>query len=211
MSGYGQGVAEGEGLQISFEVRSVNHRFSRVGLHLPAELGFFETTARRLIASRVERGKVDLTGTIRGPRGLPDVQINEELAASYAESLTALADGLGIEPNVDLAMLTSLPGVVSVSQVTPFCDPPRRVRVHLHYRLHSRRDPLNLFYDAKPVIDSLKQTPATRDRLKWKQGIWLMRGYFIDDDELVVGRVTQEVDRKHRGLTLTIEPLAEDG
>jgi len=124
MSGYGRGVAEGEGLQISFELRSVNHRFCRVGLHFPAELAFFETTARRLIADRVERGKVDLTGTIRGPRGLPEVQINTELAASYAESLTALAGGLGIEPNIDLALLTGLPGVV-MGQSAGQLDPQR--------------------------------------------------------------------------------------
>lgn len=124
MSGYGRGVAEGEGLQISFELRSVNHRFCRVGLHLPAELAFFETTARRLIAERVERGKVDLTGTIRGPRGLPEVQINTELAAGYAKSLTALAGDLGIEPNIDLAMLTGLPGVVT-GQSARQLDPQR--------------------------------------------------------------------------------------
>ena len=47
MSGYGRGVAEDEGLQISFELRSVNHRFFRLGLHLPARLAFFETTARQ--------------------------------------------------------------------------------------------------------------------------------------------------------------------
>ena len=124
MSGYGRGVADGEGLQISFEVRSVNHRFCRVGLHLAAELAFFEGTARKLVADRVERGKVDLTGTIRGPRGLPDVQINEELAARYAESLIALAGDLGIEAQIDLATLTTLPGVVS-GQSAPQLDPQR--------------------------------------------------------------------------------------
>lgn len=124
MSGYGRGVAEDDGLQISFELRSVNHRFNRLGLHLPAELTFFETTARRLIAERVERGKVDLTGTVRGPRALPEVQINEELAASYVKSLTALAEALGVDPNIDLAMLTSLPGVIS-GQSTRQLDPER--------------------------------------------------------------------------------------
>tara|TARA_B100001245_G_C22883927_1_gene425197 strand:+ start:362 stop:1234 length:873 start_codon:yes stop_codon:yes gene_type:complete len=122
MSGYGRGVAEGEGLQISFELRSVNHRFFRLGLHLPAGLSFFETTARQLIADRVQRGKVDLTGTIRCPSSLPDVRINEELAASYAESLAALAGDLGIEPEIDLAMLADLPGVVSGQRTRPL-DP----------------------------------------------------------------------------------------
>ena len=47
MSGYGRGAAEGEGLRISFEVRSVNHRFCRIGLQLPAELSFFEVAAQK--------------------------------------------------------------------------------------------------------------------------------------------------------------------
>jgi len=119
MSGYGRGVAEDEGLQISFELRSVNHRFFRLGLHLPARLAFFETTARQLITERVQRGKVDLTGTIRGPSSLSDVQIDQELAASYAESFTVLAGDLGIEPEIDLAMLADLPGVVSRQSTRP--------------------------------------------------------------------------------------------
>ncbi len=124
MSGYGRGVADSEGLRISFELRSVNHRFCRVGLNLPAELAFFEGAARKLIGERVERGKVDLSATLRGPGGLPAVQINEELAASYRNSLAALAGDLGIDPDIDLATITSLPGVVS-GQTAPHVDAER--------------------------------------------------------------------------------------
>lgn len=124
MSGYGRGVAGGEGVRIAFEVRSVNHRFCRVGTHLPGELTFFEGTARQLIGERIERGKVDLSGTLRGPRGLPEVQINRDLAKSYKESLVSLAADLGVEPDIDLGMLTGLPGVVS-GQTTPHVDPER--------------------------------------------------------------------------------------
>jgi uncharacterized protein (TIGR00255 family) len=124
MSGYGRGVADGEGLRISFELRSVNHRFCRVGMNLPAELAFFEGAARQLISERIERGKIDLSATLRGPGGLPAVQINAELAASYQNSLAALADDLGIDAQIDLAMLTSLPGVVS-GQTSPHVDADR--------------------------------------------------------------------------------------
>ncbi len=124
MSGYGRGVAGDEGVRIAFELRSVNHRFCRVGTHLPGELTFFEGTARQLIAERIERGKVDLSGTLRGPRGLPEVQINRDLAKSYKESMVSLAAELGIEANIDLGMLTALPGVVS-GQTTPQIDPER--------------------------------------------------------------------------------------
>lgn len=124
MSGYGRGVADGEGLRIAFELRSVNHRFCRVGTHLPAELMFFEAAARQLISERVERGKVDLAGTLRGTGGAQDVQVNHELAAHYKESLVALATSLDIEPRVDLYMLAALPGVIA-GQVAPQVDAER--------------------------------------------------------------------------------------
>jgi uncharacterized protein (TIGR00255 family) len=124
MSGYGRGIADGEGLRIVFELRSVNHRFCRVGTHLPNELMFFESTARQLVSERVERGKVDLAGTVRGPGGLQDVQINHELAAAYKRSLAGLAAELEIEPRVDLALLATLPGVLA-GQNTPQVDPER--------------------------------------------------------------------------------------
>lgn len=126
MSGYGRGVADGDGLRISFELRSVNHRFCRVGMNFPTELVFFEGEARKLIVERIERGKIDLSATLRGPRGLPDVQINAGLAESYRNSLTALAERLDIDARVDLGMITGLPGVVS-GQTTPQIDPERDV------------------------------------------------------------------------------------
>ena len=128
MSGYGRGAAEDEGLRISFEVRSVNHRFYRIGLHLPAELSFFEAAARKLIAHRVERGKVDVSAAIRGPRGAAEVQVNHELAAAYRSSLEELAEHLGVPAELDLATLTGLPGVIS-TQATPQLDPERDLDV----------------------------------------------------------------------------------
>ena len=128
MSGYGRGAAEGEGLRISFEVRSVNHRFCRIGLQLPAELSFFEVAAQKSIAQRVERGKVDVSAAIRGPRGAAEVQVNHELAAAYRSSLAKLAEQLGVPAELDLATLTGLPGVIS-TQTTPQLDPERDLDV----------------------------------------------------------------------------------
>lgn len=95
----------------------------------------------------------------------------------------------------------------AVQQVRPSPDPPRRVRVHLHYRLWNLREQPNLYVDAKPVLDALKQTPSSRDKLAWKNGMFLMRGYFVDDDGVEFGEVTQEVDRSNRGVTVRIEPI----
>lgn len=97
----------------------------------------------------------------------------------------------------------------AVRQVIPFPDPPCSVRVHAHYRLHARRDPTNLYGDAKPVLDALKAEPAPNDRLRWRNGLWLGRGYFLDDDLLEFGDVDQEIDRDDRGLRLILDVTDE--
>ena len=99
----------------------------------------------------------------------------------------------------------------AVNQSRPPPDPPERVRIDAHFRLWNLRDEDNLIGGSmKYVLDALKQNiPA--GHLRFRSGILVWRGYFIDDDpaHLELGTVTQEIDRKHRGLTLTIEPLDE--
>jgi uncharacterized protein (TIGR00255 family) len=194
MSGYGRSVADGDGLRISLELRSVNHRFCRVGMNLPTELVFFEGAARQLITERIERGKIDLAATVRGPRGLPDVQINGELAASYTASLVALAEELGIEPRVDLAMLVALPGVVA-GQTTPQVDPER---------------------DAPLVKQALLDALDALDAMRVAEGEHLaadMVQRFAVIAELVDGieTMTADLPQKYRDLLTTrIETLLEN-
>ena len=100
----------------------------------------------------------------------------------------------------------------AIQQVRPAPDPPRRVRVDAHFRLWNLRDVDNLVGSAKYVLDALKQN-IRMQHLGFRDGILDQRGFFWDDDpaHLELGTVTQEIDRKHRGLTLTIVPLGEDG
>jgi len=194
MSGYGRAVADGDGLRISFEVRAVNHRFCRIGTHLPAELMFFENNARQLIAERVERGKVDLTGTVRGPGGAHGAQIDFDVAADYAKSLSELAGALGIEPHIDLATLVGLPGVVT-GQVMPKVDPER---------------------DGPLADEALRSALDALDEMRAAEGAHLVedmaqRFEVIDG---MVGRVqemTVDLPQRYRDLlSARIETLLED-
>lgn len=105
--------------------------------------------------------------------------------------------------------------MAAVAQVTPFENPPERVRIHGHFRLWNPRDKWNLPHDLKPVIDALQQNHRSQDKLTWRENangvpVYPDRGYYVDDKDAERGRVTQEVDRENRGLTLTIEVLDED-
>jgi hypothetical protein len=95
--------------------------------------------------------------------------------------------------------------IAALSQETPFARPHRLVSAHIHFRLHQLRDEDNLKASAKHVLDALKQRPSGGDKLKWRHGLYLDRGYLFDDGPTHCAiTVSQEVDRGNRGATVTI-------
>lgn len=92
----------------------------------------------------------------------------------------------------------------AIRQVRPFRDPPGHVTVHAHFRFHNVRDEDNLKGSLKWALDALRKRQSGKD---WRAGVYSLCGYFVDDDptHMSLGRVTQEIDRKNKGLTLTIE------
>src|ERR1043166_5375931 len=59
MTGFGRAELRGDTVVVSVEARSVNHRHLDVAIRLPRALAALELDARRTIAARLERGRVD--------------------------------------------------------------------------------------------------------------------------------------------------------
>lgn len=95
----------------------------------------------------------------------------------------------------------------AMSQVTPTTDPPEKVVVKGHFRLHNLRDEDNLSASLKYVLDALR-CPQEGEDVRWRQGLAERKGYLRDDapPNCAVLRPTQEIDRDDRGLTLKIIP-----
>jgi uncharacterized protein (TIGR00255 family) len=60
MTGFARGEARHELAALTFEVRSVNHRYLEVSVRLPDEFRVLETPVRELVAARIARGKVEV-------------------------------------------------------------------------------------------------------------------------------------------------------
>ena len=60
MTGYGKGIAEKDGLKITVELKSVNHRFLDLNIKLPKVFSFAEDTLRKTMQSKVGRGHIDV-------------------------------------------------------------------------------------------------------------------------------------------------------
>jgi uncharacterized protein (TIGR00255 family) len=115
MTGYGWGEAVIEGKIFTVELKAVNHRFSEVVLRLPRTLSPIEERIRKLIQSRVTRGRVDGFLNMKDSDGKTSaVKVDKELAGAYYKAIKELQESLEIEGKIKLKNLVDLPGVLAL-------------------------------------------------------------------------------------------------
>lgn len=88
MTAFAAGERSTEWGTLGCEMRAVNHRFLELGVRLPDELRLLEPALRERVATRVSRGKVDLTLRLRAGEGGGTLQVNDALV----QQLGALAN-----------------------------------------------------------------------------------------------------------------------
>src|SRR5207244_3870622 len=121
MTGFGRAEASGESIAVTVEARSVNHRHLDVALRLPRALAALELDARRLVQSRLERGRVEVTVQLTplGGATTQRVQVDGALAGEYIARARALAMELGLEGTPNLTWVLERPGVVRLEEPEP--------------------------------------------------------------------------------------------
>ena len=87
MTGFGRAEATGDAATVTVEARSVNHRHLDIALRLPRALGPFEMDARRMIQSRLERGRIDVAVQLGPAPGQSTQQVRAD-----ATQVTAFRD-----------------------------------------------------------------------------------------------------------------------
>jgi len=118
MTGFGRAELRGDTVVVSVETRSVNHRHLDIAIRLPRALAPLEMDARRAIAARLERGRVDVAVQVTTATGQPTQRVvaDAALAREYASKAGALASELGVRGDVPLAWLLERPGVVRLEE-----------------------------------------------------------------------------------------------
>jgi len=123
MTGFGQGMAERDGVRAQVELKGVNHRFLDVKIKLPGEVGPLEPRLRAEVQERVTRGRIDIAATIASSRpAAARVVINEGLVGEYLKAVASLKKDFGLKGTVGLEAVLALPGVVAVQTVAPEVD-----------------------------------------------------------------------------------------
>ena len=123
MTGFGGGAAEGQGVRLGVELRSVNSRYLDIQVRCPSNLQAFEQLIRERVQAQLSRGKVSVNFSWTEEaqqKALPT--LDEEVASGYLTQLQRLAELSQSDTQVDLALLARLPGVFSFPAAEPEND-----------------------------------------------------------------------------------------
>ena len=114
MTGYGRAGALLHGRDIKVELRSVNARFFEYSSRLPRSCAFLEDKLKKLVASKVSRGKVELSLSIQTVTAADTVvTVNWQLAEGYRAALNAMAERMDLKNDVSVGMLSRFPDVLT--------------------------------------------------------------------------------------------------
>ena len=113
MTGFGSASGLWAGRTVTVEVRSVNSRFREIAAKMPKVCAPLEETLKKLVAARLERGRVDLWVNLDSREARPPaIRVDYELARTLAERLDELRERLNLAGAVTLEHLLAQ-GVVS--------------------------------------------------------------------------------------------------
>jgi len=105
---------------LTWEVRSVNHRYLEVSLRLPEELRAIETDVRHAIAARLARGKVDCQLRLQsaGESG-EDLEVDMARVDRLAAISDQVARHLHSDQGLRVADIMRWPGVLRAPETDP--------------------------------------------------------------------------------------------
>lgn len=113
MTGFGRASAVLNGREIAVELRSVNARYFEYSSRIPRSCSFMDGQLKKLLNSRITRGKVELSLTLQNvDRTDTVVTVDRELARSYQQALRDLAEELCIKNDLSAGMLARFPDVL---------------------------------------------------------------------------------------------------
>lgn len=120
MTGFARREARGAYGRLTWELRSVNHRFLEIGMRLPEEFRALEGNIRERISARLGRGKVDVA--LRWDREDASeirLAVNEAMVRQLRDVHGRVARLLGNEKDLSPLDLMRWPGVIREEEQDP--------------------------------------------------------------------------------------------
>lgn len=119
MTGFGRAKISDNGLDITLEIKSVNHRYFEFTSRLPKGFGFLEEKLKSFCMQNTARGKVEVSVLIDDSGiGSTEVSVNEDYAVALTEAVKSASRKYGIKNDVKMSSLILLPDFLTVKKRT---------------------------------------------------------------------------------------------
>ena len=118
MTGFGRAERMVGDKTFLVDIKSLNGKQFELQLKLPGFLKPFEFDIRRILSSKLGRGSVDCTISLKETGNAKPVTINIDLAKAYFKPLAALSEELKLDPSNILSTLVKLPEVITPTSET---------------------------------------------------------------------------------------------
>lgn len=113
MTGFGRVQETVDGMNITVELRSVNHRYFEFAAKVPRTYGFLEEKLKTFTNSLVARGKVECYVAVEQlEESETTVSVNAALAKGYVDALRQLSEMFSLTADISAAALSRYPDVL---------------------------------------------------------------------------------------------------
>ena len=116
MTGFGRGEATDGARTVSAEIKSVNHRYSEIGVRISRRYSFAEELIKKMVRKRISRGKTDVFVSVPGEtEDDAAIAVNIPAARQYFKGLRQLQNELDVSGDITLELLATMPEVLKPS------------------------------------------------------------------------------------------------
>ncbi|HEU4339694.1 MAG TPA: YicC/YloC family endoribonuclease [Planctomycetota bacterium] len=124
MTGFGRASGRARRLDIDVEARSVNHRFLSVKVNLPEPLSRYEGDVDRMVRSKMERGSVNISVTMKKLGPDPALRPDPRQIRDFYRRIDAIRKSLKIKEPVPFQSVLAAPPLWA--SPSPAADDPTR-------------------------------------------------------------------------------------
>lgn len=115
MTGYGRSQQLADGMNITVEIKSVNHRYFEFSSKLPRSYGFLDEKLKSFFMGKLTRGKMECyvqIETVEEPDTI--ISVNHPLVKGYLDAYKELSETYGLENNIKVSDISRVSDIFSI-------------------------------------------------------------------------------------------------
>ncbi len=197
MTSYGNSETIQDSVRFTAEIKSVNNRYRDIILRIPKSLQALEDEIRSAVASRIRRGRIDVTVQMAkdDSEAEYDLELNRPLVESYFRIFEQLREDYGLEDRVSPHELCQMRDVLQVKPLD----------VDLEALRPGLQEVLTLALDSYDTMRLREGKAIEEDFLQRLQAIEMHMDYIHEKAPLVVEEYRKKLHDRIRDLHQDVE------